>query len=173
MFHNFFEDNQGESAYGILLKEISDGYLLGNQFIKNTAAIYLEGAGRMHIENNVFSDNGWAMRIQASCMEDTIFHNNFTGNTFDISTNGSLVLNVFDQNFWDKYEGYDLDRNGIGDIPFHPLSMYAMMVEKNPPAILLHHSFMVQLLDRSEKLLPSITPEDFIDLHPLMHPLKL
>jgi nitrous oxidase accessory protein len=106
-------------------------------------------------------------------MDNIIRHNNFTGNSFDVSTNGSLILNKFDYNFWDKYEGFDLDRNKIGDIPFHPLSIYAMLVEKNPPAILLHHSFMVQLLDKSEKLLPSITPEDFIDLHPLMHPLPL
>jgi nitrous oxidase accessory protein len=43
---------------------------------------------------------------------------NFLGNTFDVSTNGSLVLNEFNGNYWDKYDGYDLDKNKIGDVPY-------------------------------------------------------
>lgn len=54
--------------------------------------------------------------------------NNFIGNTFDISTNGTLVLNTFDKNYWDKYEGYDLDKNNIGDVPFHPLSIFLLLL---------------------------------------------
>jgi nitrous oxidase accessory protein len=51
------------------------------------------------------------MKIQASCMDNEIVNNNYMKNTFDISTNGSLVLNTFNANYWDKYEGYDLDKN--------------------------------------------------------------
>lgn len=55
---------------------------------------------------NVFNGNGWGLKIQANCMDNVITENNFTGNTFDVSTNGSLVLNTFNNNYWDKYEGY-------------------------------------------------------------------
>jgi nitrous oxidase accessory protein len=82
-------------------------------------------------------------------------------------------LNEFRENYWDKYEGYDLDKNKIGDIPYHPLSLYAVIVEGNPPAMLLYRSFMVTLLDKSEKVLPSLTPDNFIDKQPLMHAIKL
>jgi nitrous oxidase accessory protein len=119
---------------------------------------------------NTFSDNGWALKVQASCSDDTISHNNFTGNTFDVATNGSLVLNNFDRNYWDKYEGYDLDKDGVGDIPFHPVSLFAMIAEKNPNVMILYHSIMVSLLDRSEKIIPSITPANLIDRHPVMKP---
>jgi nitrous oxidase accessory protein len=108
------------------------------------------------------------MKIQASCMDNNIRNNNFTGNTFDISTNGTLVLNKFDGNYWDKYEGYDLDRDAVGDIPYHPISLFSMIVEMNPPAMLLYRSFLVTLLDRSEKLLPSLTPDAFRDDAPVM-----
>ena len=64
------------------------------------------------------------MKIQASCMDNTINYNNFVGNTFDISTNGDLVLNNFDNNYWDKYEGYDLNRNGTGDVPTTHLACF-------------------------------------------------
>ena len=173
MFNNTFEENWGDSAYGLLLKEISDGYIFNNHFIKNTAAIYMEGTSRIKMEKNVFESNGWAIKVQASCMDNELVSNNFLGNTFDISTNGSLVLNTFNSNYWDKYEGYDLDKNGTGDVPYHPLSLFAVLTEKNPSSMLLFRSFMITLLDKSEKVLPSITPDNFIDNTPLMKSLPL
>jgi nitrous oxidase accessory protein len=173
MFNNAFEENWGDAAYGLFLKEISDSYIIGNKFSKNTSGIHMEGTTRILVEKNVFEANGWGMKIQASCMENEIKNNNFVGNTFDISTNGSLVLNTFNSNYWDKYEGYDLDKNGVGDVPFHPLSLFAVLTENNPSAMLLFRSFMITLLDKSEKILPSITPDNFIDKTPLMHSLSL
>lgn len=173
MVNNVFEENWGDAAYGLMLKEISDSYIAYNRFVKNTSGIYMEGTNRIQVEKNTFRQNGWGMKIQASCMDNQITQNNFIANTFDVSTNGSLVLNTFDQNYWDKYEGYDLDKNQIGDVPYHPLSLFSVIVEKNPPAMLLFRSFMVSLLDQSEKLIPSLTPENFIDHSPLMHSLSL
>lgn len=173
MFNNYFEENWGDAAYGILLKEISDSYVEGNKFIKNTSGIFMEGASRIVMCKNDFKDNGWALKIQASCMDITVTNNNFCGNTFDVGTNGTLVLNKFENNYWDKYEGYDLNKDKIGDVPYRPVSMYSMIVEKNPPAMALFHSLITTLLDRSEKVIPSLTPEQLKDEHPLMKPLKL
>ncbi len=173
MFNNYFEDNWGDAAYGILLKEISDSYIIGNHFNRNTAGLYLEGASRILIHKNSFTGNGWAMKIQASCMDNSIEGNNFLNNTFDASTNGSLVLNTFNANYWDKYEGYDLNKDRIGDIPFHPLSLFSVLIEKNPPTMLLFRSFMVTLLEKSERMIPSLTPENFIDNQPSMRPFVL
>ncbi len=173
MINNTFQENWGDAAYGLLLKEIADGYIFSNKFIKNTTGIYMEGTSRIKLEKNSFISNGWGMKIQASCMENEIVHNNYLKNTFDISTNGSLVLNTFNFNYWDKYEGYDLDKNGIGDVPYHPLSLFAVLTEKNASTLLLFRSFMITLLDKSEKVLPSITPDNFIDNTPLMKALWL
>lgn len=173
MFNNYFEENWGDAAYGLLLKEIADSYIIGNKFIRNTSGIYMEGTSRVMLNHNIFKDNGWGMKIQASCMDNEISFNNFLANTFDISTNGSLVLNHFNSNYWDKYEGYDLNKDGVGDVPFHPLSLFAVLTENNPSAMLLFRSFMITLLDKSEKVLPSITPDNFIDETPFMKSLIL
>ena len=168
MFNNYFEENWGDAAYGILLKEISDGHMEGNHFSKNTSAIYMEGANRILMKRNTFENNGWALKIQASCMDVVLEKNNFIGNTFDVGTNGSLVLNRFTNNYWDKYEGYDLNKDKIGDVPYRPVSMFSMIVEKYPTAMILFRTFITTLLDKTEKILPSLTPENLKDTAPLM-----
>lgn len=173
MFNNIFEENWGDAAYGLLLKEISDSYIEGNRFVKNTIGIYMEGANRVELKKNVFQNNGWALKIQASCMDVTVTLNNFFGNTFDVGTNGSLVLNTFNGNYWDKYEGYDINKDKIGDVPYRPISMFSMIIEKNPPAMILFRSIMVSLLDKTEKIIPSLTPENLKDEMPHIRPLHL
>jgi len=172
MFNNWFKRNWGDAAYGILLKEISDSYIQGNIFEMNTSAIYMEGASRIEMYRNQFLNNGWGLKIQASCMDIVLERNNFIGNSFDVGTNGSLVLNRFENNYWDKYEGYDLKKDGIGDIPYRPVSMYSMIIEKNPIATILFRSLIADLMDRSERLIPSLTPENLKDNHPLMKPVR-
>lgn len=168
MLRNNFRENWGDAAYGLLLKEISDSYIKGNQFNKNTSGIYMEGVSRVKVLGNNFFNNGWAMKIQASCMEVDIARNNFMGNTFDVGTNGNLVLNRFKNNYWDKYDGYDINKDHVGDIPYRPVSMYSMIVEKNPPAMILFRSFITSLLDKTEKIIPSLTPISLVDNFPLM-----
>ena len=173
MYNNTFEENWGDASYGLMLKEISDSYITSNRFIKNTTGIYMEGTSRILVEKNVFDRNGWGMKIQASCMDNEIRGNNFFGNTFDVATNGDVVLNTFNNNYWDKYEGYDLDKNNLGDVPYHPLSLFSVIVEQNSSTMLLYRSFMVSLLDKSEKIAPSLTPDNFVDKAPLMHAASL
>jgi nitrous oxidase accessory protein len=170
MLRNTFEDNWGSSAYGLLLKDIGDSEVLNNKFIGNTSGIYMEGTSRTKFERNVFLKNGWAIKLQASCDGNTFEYNNFQMNTFDISTNGSLVLNAMEHNYWDKYEGYDLDCNGIGDIPFHPVSLFSVITERIPSAMLIWRSFLVYLLDKAEKVVPVMTPENLRDNLPQMRP---
>jgi len=127
----------------------------------------------VQMKKNIFNNNGWALKIQASCMDVVVTKNNFVGNTFDVGTNGTLVLNSFNSNYWDKYEGYDINKDKIGDVPYRPISMYSMIIEKNPPAMILFRSIIVSLLDKTEKVIPSLTPENLKDETPLMNALNL
>jgi nitrous oxidase accessory protein len=170
MMNNTFSDNWGDAAYGLLFKEISDCLLIGNTFVRNTAGVFMDGTNRFIAEKNSFSQNGWAFRIQANCMDNNIRSNEFRNNTFDVSTNGNLTLNFFDQNYWDKYQGYDLNKDKFGDVPHHPLSLFSMITETQPAAMILFRSFMVKLLDESERKLPTLTPDQFQDPRPRMKP---
>lgn len=168
MVGNNFINNWGDANYGLLLKDISFSKIIDNRFHNNTTAIYLDGATKIDLLKNDFENNGWGMKINSNCMENKIINNNFVNNVFDVGTSGSMAMNDFKRNYWDKYEGYDLNKDKIGDVPFHPLSLYAVLVESNPAVMLLFRTFFVDLLDKTEKIIPSLTPENFVDREPLM-----
>ena len=168
MFNNKFQNNWGDASYGLLLKDMSNGIITGNTFENNTVGVTMEGGTNMRFEKNDFKRNGYAMKVMANCRLDTFVHNNFSGNTFDASTNGELKENLFENNYWDKYEGYDLNRDRVGDIPYRPVSLYSVLVEQMPYAVMLMRSFTIDILNRAEKNIPSIVPETFVDNKPLM-----
>ena len=170
---NKFEWNWGPSSYGLLLKDITDSHIENNTFFKNSVGIHMEGSSRIDASKNIFKENGWAVKVQASCDDNSFYSNNFYGNSFDIATNGTMVLNKFYNNYWDKYDGYDRNKDGVGDVPYHPVSMYSMIVEQDPNALILLRSFIVSLFDKAEKAIPSLTPENLIDDKPMIKPNKL
>ncbi|MBX2898611.1 MAG: nitrous oxide reductase family maturation protein NosD [Cyclobacteriaceae bacterium] len=170
MVRNTFIHNWGSSAYGLLLKDIRDSEISNNAFVENSVGIFMEGSSRNNIRQNKFYQNGYALRLQASCDDNRITRNNFQQNTFDLVTNGSLVLNTIEANYWDRYEGYDLNKDKTGDVPYRPISIYGTIVERMPQAILLWRSFLVLLLDKAEKAMPVLTPENLMDTSPAMLP---
>lgn len=170
MSRNRFLNNLGDAAYGVLFKDISDSRVTHNIFENNTIGAVLEGSSRIAINTNVFSKNGWAIKMQANCEDVVVQENNFFRNSFDVATNGMLVLNKFQNNYWDKYEGFDLDQDGTGDVPHTPTSLFAVIVERTPIAMMLYRSAIVYLLDHTEKLLPGITPKGLKDFSPSTKP---
>ena len=168
MRRNRFEENWGASVFGLLLKEISESTIEDNLFLRNTVAIYMEACSRSNFKGNEFRENGWGIKLQASCDDNVFAKNNFIANSFDMGTNGSMTLNTITSNYWDKYGGYDLNKDGVGDVPFHPVSLYSMIVEKMPTSVMLWRSFLVFLLDRAEKVIPVVTPENLKDEMPVM-----
>jgi len=171
MTGNRFESNWGSASYGLLLKEVYDVRLEGNQFIRNTVGLLADGANRIDAEHNEFRRNGWALKLLASTDEGHFRANNFIGNTFDVATNNRESTNDLAGNYWDAYRGYDLDHNGVGDVPFHPVRLFSLLVQTNESSLVLLRSVFVSLLDAAERAIPTLTPQALVDRSPMMHPL--
>lgn len=170
MTNNTFVHNWGGAAYGLLLKEISDGKIAGNRFLKNTIGIMAEGANRLNISGNQFTNNGTAMDMKGNCLDNRIIANNFLANTFEVVTNSSRNTNTYRKNYWSGYKGYDLNKDGIGDVPYRPVNLFAKITNKIPSATIMLHSPVVSLLEMSEKIFPRLIPEELIDKAPKMRP---
>ena len=170
MLNNSFLDNWGPTSYGLLLKDISHGHLKGNVFTGNTVAIHGEGLTRSLLEQNRFIRNGYGFRILGNCELVTVTRNMFDGNTFDITTNAGELNSSFNENYWSSYEGYDLNKDGFGDVPFHPVRLYSLLVERIPSSVILMHTAFITILDLTERIIPTMTPETLVDKRPLMRP---
>ncbi|MEP6780739.1 MAG: nitrous oxide reductase family maturation protein NosD [Gemmatimonadaceae bacterium] len=166
---NRFSDNRGPSTYGLLLKEITDSEIRGNIFADNSVALHMEGASRNLVADNEFLRNGWALRILGDAIDNRVTSNSFANNLFDVGTNSRTTQSVIVGNWWDRYRGYDLNHDGIGDVPHAPVRLFALLVAQAPTALLLVHSPIVDILDVVERVIPAITPLTLIDSAPLMH----
>jgi nitrous oxidase accessory protein len=168
MTGNRFQRSWGGAAYGLLLKDISDSRLTRNRFEGNSVGLYADGTNRVEITDNEFLGNGWGVQVLADAQATAFRHNRFERNSFDVSTNSVNAASEFTMNYWDRYGGYDLDRDGYGDVPFAPVRLFALVVQQNPPALILLRSFFVSLLDAAERVAPVLTPATMVDHRPLM-----
>ena len=170
MRNNIFRLNWGTASYGLLLKEIYDADIINNKFEQNTIAVNAEGSNRVNYEKNVFANNGWAIRFLGACYGNKLHFNNFMHNAFDISYSGRINGNLFDRNYWSEYTGYDLNKDGLGDVPYRPVKLFSYIVNRTPETIVLLRSLFVDIINFSEKVSPIFTPDNLKDFNPLMKP---
>ncbi|MEM1514178.1 MAG: PKD domain-containing protein [Candidatus Thermoplasmatota archaeon] len=91
----------------------------GNNISSSGNGIWLILSDENNLENNIIAGNEIGLRVDNS-NDNTIFFNNFFSNSrFNARDNS---LNFYDNgsvgNYWDDYDGYDSDGDGIGDIPY-------------------------------------------------------
>lgn len=169
MYDNQFRYNWGTAAYGLLLKEINDATIEHNVFEENTIGINVEGSNRITYSKNDFKNNGWAIKVRGALYDNVFTQNNFLYNSFDVSFNSRINSNRFHRNYWSEYTGYDLDKDGYGDVPYRPVKLFSYIVNRTPETIILMRSLFVDIIDFSEKVSPVFTPDKLMDEEPLMH----
>ena len=150
----------------------TDSEILNNRFRRNSVAIHAEGVNRVTVQGNDFVENGWAVKIMANSEGSTVTENNFIGNSFDVATNSRRTYSEFHGNYWDRYRGYDRNADGIGDVPFHPVRLFSLVVSQNEPVIVLQRSPLIMLLDIAEQVVPLLTPKNLVDSRPFLSRLE-
>ena len=168
MHYNTFHYNWGSASYGLLLKEIYDAEITDNVFEQNTIGINIDGCNRINYKKNHFIRNGWALKVTGGCYTNIFKYNNFMHNAFDLSYNSRLNDNKFEANYWSDYTGYDLDKDGIGDVSYRPVKLFSYVVNQTPETLVLLRSLFVDIINFSEKVSPVFTPDNLKDDKPLM-----
>lgn len=165
---NAFNDSQGPSMQGLLLKDITDSVVKRNTLTRNTTGVLADNSSRNRVEENLFVQNGRALEVFGNAQKNTFHGNIFFRNTFDVATNTRDNTNDYDGNYWDRYQGFDLDRDGKGDVPHSPVQIFSFWVSKYPELSLLAGSSMLNFLEIMEKAFPVLTPSTLKDKTPLM-----
>jgi len=76
--------------------------------------------------------------------------------------------NAFNDNYWSSYTGYDLDKDGVGDVPYRPVKLFSYIVNQTPETIVLLRRLFIDILNFSEKVSPVFTPDYLVDATPKM-----
>ena len=99
----------------------SDNVTIKNFTLFNAStAISLSSSINSTIQNNTLLSNNFGISLGNNCNNNTIFSNNFIDNTkHAIDPNINHWFKQSRGNYWDDYNGFDNDSNGIGDIPYN------------------------------------------------------
>jgi nitrous oxidase accessory protein len=77
--------------------------------------------------------------------------------------------NIWEGNFWEDYEGFDQDADGVGDRPYELFSYADRIWMDVPPAQFFKGSPLLEALDFLERLAPFTEPNMLVrDKQPLM-----
>ena len=171
---NDFRHNRGPRTYGLLLRDCSAGTFRDNRFFDNTIAIFFDNSNRNHFVDNLIQDNGWGVLLFASCAGNEFAGNAFVHNDYPVALDMPRTRNRFDDgkrgNFWSEARPYDLDGDGVADVPHAPVDAFSFLSKRFPDLSILAHSPAVAALGVAERVLPALRPSDALDRFPARRP---
>jgi nitrous oxidase accessory protein len=170
---NWIAGNRGASGYGIGLKDMEDVAIAGNVLAANDVGIFLEHAtGRF--ANNLIADNDKGMVIFPSAAGNRFEANSFLENREQVVIEGlaeTMTTNVWRDNFWSDYRGYDIDGDGAGDLPYRPARLFERLADRQPALRMFADGPSAQAIDFASRVFPVFEPKPkFVDERPRMRP---
>jgi nitrous oxidase accessory protein len=174
---NRFVHNRGFSSFGILFQD-STGLLAEHNIVSdNAVGLFLEAVRGSIFRANLVANNDTAVEIFASSDRNEFTRNNFIANLTPIRVIGRATTTRWSSrgqgNYWSDYDGYDLDGNGVGDVPHHIRNLYERMESDLPRLRLYFDSPSARALVAAERAFPIMRTSMERDEHPLMKPVAL
>jgi nitrous oxidase accessory protein len=171
---NDFVQNRGSRTYGLLLRDCSDGRFTRNRMVGNTVALFMDGSNRNRFVENLVQDNGWGLLLFSSCDNNEFARNNFWNNDYPVALDMRRSNNRFDDgaagNYWSENAPYDLDGDGVSDVPYSPVSAFAFLSKQYPDLAVLGKSPAAAALGMAERTIPALRPSEIVDRFPLVAP---
>ena len=174
------------SSYGILFNYVTYSDITGNQIHDITGdrdggeqavdggegkALFVYNSEFNRIHGNLLTDSTIGIHITAGSQDNHVYGNAFVNNRTQVK----YVQNVADEwsfdgmgNYWSNYLGWDLNGDGIGDVPFRPNDGVDVLLWKYPSSRVLMSSPSILLLRYVQRAFPVFTPPAVTDSHPLM-----
>ncbi len=186
--HMHVVDNHmfNDSSYGILFNYVTYSDIRGNEMHDITGspggdnqvvdggegkALFVYNSEFNRIHGNLLADSPIGIHVTAGSQDNHVYDNAFLNNRTQVK----YVQNVAEEwsldgkgNYWSNYLGWDLDGDGIGDVPYRPNDGVDVLFWKYPSAGVLMSSPSILLLRYVQRAFPVFTPPSVQDTHPLM-----
>jgi nitrous oxidase accessory protein len=155
----------GPSGMGIGFKETSDVTIADNRILHCATGLYFDVSPYQpettnRIRNNLVAYNGVGVRWLNDWQGNELVGNRFKGNIVQMAVEGgkSANRNLWEDNHWDDFEGFDRDGDGIGDTPYEIYAYADRIWMDVPPAQFFKGSPLLEVLDFLERLAPFSPP---------------
>lgn len=124
--NNLIQSSKGPAGIGVVADKVSHLIFENNAVKYNTKALYIdckrnEKGNQRFIRNNRILYNGEALHFHSYIKNNVITHNMIDGNLEDVvkDVKGTYTgSNVIEYNYWDRYEGFDRNKDNVGDTPY-------------------------------------------------------
>jgi len=166
VINNTIQSSNGAAGIGVVIGGVKNFVFEKNRLSFNAKGLYIDGKEKhkgmkRFINHNTISYNGEALHFHASIKDNTITHNKIFGNIDDVvkDVEGNFgSSNVVEYNYWDRYAGFDRDRDGIGDNP-HRVYQYAdQLWHYNNKVKFFYGSPIMSLLNFLANIAPFVEP---------------
>ncbi|HLS20098.1 MAG TPA: nitrous oxide reductase family maturation protein NosD [Bacillota bacterium] len=169
--NNEFSFNQGSRSFGLLIQTSREVNVLHNEFHLNQRGLLLEHATGNYMEGNDFFHNQIGVELWTSAIANVFTKNMFHKNTNHVMTVGGNSNNEWSDiygngNYWNE-PMIDLDKDGVGDVPFEYTSSLGDLIEESELAYLFLESPAIAVYEKTNELLGNQTVMA-IDNNPLM-----
>ena len=167
--NNVISHATGATGMGIGFKEASGTVIENNEIIYCGVGIGsdlspFQPDSTIEIRGNRFAYNGIGLQFNSETGGNNVLDNVFEGNLTQVSYGGrgnnpNSAKNFWQGNYWDDYQGFDRNGDGIGD-QVHESYAYADQIWiEMPMARFFRSSPVLELLDFLERLAPFSAPD--------------
>ena len=179
---NIIKNSLGTTGLGIGLKDCSNYTITDNKILYCARGLYIDRSPFEpdtfnHIEHNFILYNSEGVHFHSLSLNN-IFKNNIIKGNIDTVVNDSyntkITQNRWDGNYWDDYQGFDKNGDGVGDTPYNLYYYADKMWLLNPNVKFFYGSPVISILNFLAKLAPISEPVKLLtDPHPKMTEGKL
>lgn len=159
-------DSAGAAGMGLGVKESGDLTVERNLLRNNTVGVYLDSSPLQNDEHNVFTSNlvelsQSAVVFHSSPERNAFFGNSFRGNETQVAVEGGgdALGITWEGNDFDDYQGYDLDRDGVGDVPYQQHSLSEDLVSHHPALSFFQGAPVLALVRAAGHVAPLLAPK--------------
>lgn len=160
----------GNTTHGILLIQAERSRIRNNVVIGNSCGIYFFGSYRNELTDNLIMNHLIGVWTLAASEKNRIEGNSFINNGIQVRFVSTKREEVWKGNYWSDYLGWDMDGDGIGDVPYETGSYVDMVLWKYPLSKLLFTSPALQTIAFIERQFPVFEAPKVVDPEPLMEP---
>lgn len=165
------------SGAGIALKESSAALVHRNEIIHCAVGVLadspLHPINRIALIDNRIAHNVTGIAFYGERGGHLVLGNRFAHNLWQalVGESGGTDGNEWRGNYWDDYEGFDRDGNGVGDTPYEIWAYADRIWMEAPMAAFFRSSPAMELIDFLERLAPFSLPRMILrDEAPQAHP---